>query len=165
MKWLYNLLFYQTIDIEKTALKSIKKLLQSSDCNWILDEQREVVIYALRGEKYLLVALPTSSRKSMVSILAAMLGSGKTFLVIIPLILLLEDQEHQLKSSSTRYSIFRHGTCIFPDSPIVLAIIDLAIKSDLIECIGNAYVHESFGRVVIDEVHDILVSREFQDCI
>ena len=72
-------------------MKSIKKLLQSSDCNWILDKQCEVVIYALQGEKYLLVALPTSSRKSMVSILAAMLGSGKTFLVIVPLILLLED--------------------------------------------------------------------------
>jgi len=37
---------------------------------------------------------------------AAMLGSGKTFLVIVPLILLLEDWEHQLKSSGTRYSVF-----------------------------------------------------------
>ena len=72
-------------------MKTIKKLLRSSDCNWILDEQHEAVIYALQGEKDLLVALPTSSRKLMVSILAAMLGSGKTFLVIVPLILLLED--------------------------------------------------------------------------
>jgi len=69
----------------------MKKLLQSSDCNWILDEQREAVIYALQGEKDLLVALPTSSGKSMVSILATMLGSGKTFLIIVPLISLLED--------------------------------------------------------------------------
>ena len=72
-------------------MKTIKKLLRSSDCNWILDEQHEAVIYALQGEKDLLVALPTSSRKLMVSILAAMLGSGKTFLVIVPLISLLED--------------------------------------------------------------------------
>jgi len=96
---------------------------------------------------------------------AAMLGSGKIFLVIVPLILLLEDWEHRLKSSSTRYSVFQYGTHIFPDSPIVLATIDLAIKSYLIECIGNAYAHESFGGVVIDEVHDVLVSCEFRNCM
>jgi len=101
----------------------------------------------------------------MVSILAVMLGSGKTFLVIIPLISLLEDWECQLKLSGTRYSVLRRGIHIFPDSPIVLATIDLAIKSDLIECIGNAYAHKSFGGVVIDEVHDILVSHKFWDCM
>ena len=101
----------------------------------------------------------------MVPMLVIMLGSGKTFLVIIPLISLLEDWECQLKLSGTRYSVLRYGIHIFPDSPIVLATIDLAIKSDLIECIGNTYAHKSFGGVVIDEVHDILVSRKFWDCI
>ena len=143
----------------------MKKLLQSSDCNWTSDEQREAVIHALQGEKDLLVALPTGNGKLMVPMLAAILDSGKIFLVIISLISLLEDWEHQLKSSGTRYSVFWHRTCIFSDSPIVLATIDLAIKLDLIECIGNAYAHESFGGVVIDEVHDVLVSCKFQDCM
>ena len=101
----------------------------------------------------------------MVPMLAAMLGGGKTFLVIVPLISLLKDWERQLKSSGTRYSVLRRGICIFPDSPIVLATIDLAIKSDLIECIRNAYARESFGGVVIDEVHDVLVSCKFRDCM
>jgi len=71
----------------------------------------------------------------MVPMLAAMLGGRKTFLVIIPFISLLEDWKCQLKSSGTRYSVLQHGTCIFSNSPIVLATINLAIKSDLIECI------------------------------
>ena len=54
---------------------------------------------------------------------------------------------------------------VFSDSPIVLATIDLTIKSDLIECIGNYYAYKSFGKVVIDKVHDILVSCEFWGCI
>ena len=153
------------MDIEKTALKSMKKLLRSSDCNWTSNEQRKAVIHALQGKKDLLVALPTGSGKSMVPMLAAMLGGGKTFLVIVPLISLLEDWECRLKSSGIRYSVLRHGIRIFPDSPIVFATIDLAIKSDLIECIRNVYARESFGGVVIDEVHNVLVSREFQDCM
>jgi len=153
------------MDIEKMALKSMKKLLRSSDCNWTSNEQREAVIHALQGKKDLLVALLTGSGKSMVPMLAAMLGGGKTFLVIVPLISLLEDWECRLKSFGTRYSVLRRGIRIFPDSPIVLATIDLAIKSDLIECIGNAYARESFGGVVIDEVHDVLVSHEFWDCM
>ena len=143
----------------------MKKLLWNSNCNWTSDEQCEAVIHALQGEKDLLVALPTSSGKSMVPMLATMLGSGKTFLVIVPLISLLEDWERQLKSSGTRYSVFQCGIHIFPDSPIVLATIDLVIKSDLIECIGNVYTYESFGEVVIDKVHNVLVSCKFWDCI
>jgi len=101
----------------------------------------------------------------MVPMLAAMLGGRETFLVIVPLILLLEYWEHWLKSSGTRYSIFQCGTLIFPNSPIVLATIDLAIKSDLIECIGNTYAHKSFEKVVINEVYNVLVSHEFQNCM
>jgi len=53
--------------------------------------------------------------------------------------------------------------CIFSNSPIIFATIDLAMKSDLLEYIGNAYAYESFREVLIDEVHDILVSCKFQD--
>ena len=107
----------------------------------------------------------TGSGKSMVPILAIMLGGRKTFLVIILLILLLEDWEHQLKLSGIRYSVFWHRMCIFPDSLVVLTTIDLVIKSDLIECIGNTYACESFGEVVINEVYNVLVSHEFWDCM
>ena len=143
----------------------MKKIFQSSDCNWISDKQCEVVIYALQEEKDLLVALPTNSRKLMVLMLAAMLGGRKTFLVIMSLISLLEDWKHQLKLSGIRYSIFQHGMYMFPDSLIILATIDLAIKSDLIECIGNTYVCKSFGEVVINKVYDVLISYKIWDCM
>jgi len=81
----------------KSTLKSITKLFQSFNCDWTLDEQYEAVIYTIQEEKDLLVALPTSSGKSMVSMLAIILGGGKTFLVIIFLISLLEDWKYQLK--------------------------------------------------------------------
>jgi len=55
--------------------------------------------------------------------------------------------------------------CIFSNSATIFATIDLAMKSDLLECIGNAYAYESFREVVIDEIHDILVSCKFQDCM
>jgi len=47
-----------------------------------------------------------------------------------------------------RYSVFSCETHIFPDSPIILATIDLAIKSDLIKYIVNAYTYEKFGGIV-----------------
>jgi len=55
------------------------------------------------------------------------------------------------------------GMYIFPDSLIILTTIDLAIKSNLFEYIRNVYMCESFRRVVINELHDILVSYEFQN--
>ena len=54
---------------------------------------------------------------------------------------------------------------IFSNSPIVLATIDLEIKSDLIECIGNAYTHKIFGEFVINEVYDVLISWKFWNCM
>jgi len=94
-----------------------------------------------------------------------MLGGRKIFLVIIPLISLLEDWKYQLKSSGTRYNVFQHGMYIFSDFLIIFATIDLAIKLDLIKCIENAYVCKSFGRVVIDEVYDVLISYKVWDCM
>ena len=82
------------------------KLPQSSDCKWTLDKQCKVIIHAMQEEKDLPVALLTSSGNSMVLMLAAILGSGKTFLVIISLISLLENWKYQLKSSGTRYNVF-----------------------------------------------------------
>ena len=152
-----------SVSLLYTNLASIyhyRECFQSSDCNWISDKQCEVVIHTLQEEKDLLIALPTNSRKLMVLILAAMLGGRKTFLVIMFLISLFEDWKHQLKLSGTKYSIFQHGMYMFSDSLIILATIDLAIKLDLIECIGNAYVCKSFGEVVIDEVYNVLVSHK-----
>ena len=73
------------------ALEAIRKLLQSSTCDWISNKQCITVIHIIQGKKGLLVALLTSSEKSMVLILAATLGSRKIFLVVILLISLLED--------------------------------------------------------------------------
>jgi len=55
--------------------------------------------------------------------------------------------------------------CIFSNSPIIFATIDLAIKSDLLEYIRNTYIYESFREVLINEVYNILVSYKFQNCM
>ena len=54
---------------------------------------------------------------------------------------------------------------IFSNSPIIFATIDLAMKSDLLKYIRNDYTYKSFREVLIDEVHDILVSCKFQNCM
>ena len=69
----------------------MKRLLWSSNCDWTSDEQYEAVIHVIQGKKDLLIALPTSSEKSIVPVLATILGGGKTFLIIVFLISLLED--------------------------------------------------------------------------
>ena len=92
-------LLCQTSETEQVALKTIRKLLQSFIHDWASDEQCIAVIYAIQGEKDLLVVLPTGSGKSIVLILATILESKKIFLVVVLLILLLEDWEQQLKSS------------------------------------------------------------------
>jgi len=70
------------------------KLFQSSDCKWTLDKQCEVIIHTMQEEKDLPVVLLTGSEKSIVLMLATMLDSGKTFLVIIFLIILLENWKY-----------------------------------------------------------------------
>ena len=70
----------------------MKKLFQSSDFKCTSYNQCEVIIHTMQEKKDLPVALLT--------------GSGKTFLVIISLISLLEKWKYQLKLSCIRYNIF-----------------------------------------------------------
>jgi len=72
------------------VLAALRKLLRSSGCNWTSSEQYEAVKYAIKGNSDLLVALPTGSGKSIIPMVAATV-TKKTFVVVVPLISLLED--------------------------------------------------------------------------
>jgi len=79
------------LNIENTALKAMRSILQMPNCNWVSDEQRKAVICAIKEKTDVLVALPTGSRKSMVSMIVTHWSPTKTFVIIVLLISLLED--------------------------------------------------------------------------
>jgi len=81
-----------------TALAALRKLLCSSRYNWTSSGQHEAVKCSIKGNSDLLVALPTGSGKSIIPIVAAMV-TKKTFVVVVPLILLLEDWERRLRKT------------------------------------------------------------------
>jgi len=56
-------------------------------------EQYEAIKCAIKGNSDLLDTLPTGSRKSIIPMVATMV-TKKTFVVVVPLISLLEDWEH-----------------------------------------------------------------------
>jgi len=61
-------------------------------------EQYKAVKYAIEENSDLLVALPTGSGKSLIPMVAATV-TKKTFVVVVPLISLLEDWERQLRKA------------------------------------------------------------------
>ena len=79
------------LNIENTALKAMRSILQMPNCNWVSDEQQKAVICAIKEKTDVLVALSTGSRKSMVPMIVTHWSPTKTFVIIVLLISLLED--------------------------------------------------------------------------
>jgi len=152
------------MNMDQMALETLRKLLQLPNCNWTSNEQRKAALLATEGKRDVLVALPTGTGKSMIPILAATLAN-KTFVVIVPLISLLEDWVRRLKTARVQYSIFEPGMRAFFDCPIILATTDVAVKDDFADAIGRAHAKNTFGGLVFDEVHEVLVSNDFRACM
>ena len=109
----------------------------------------------------LLVALPTGSRKSIIPMVAALL-TKKTFVVIVPLISLLEDWGHRLQKAGMIYKVFKPTSPPFYDCPIILATIDTAVEPPFSTAIGRSFADNTLGGLVLDKVHKILALKEFR---
>ena len=140
----------------------MRKLLWLPDNKWMLEEQSKAALLAVEGKTDLLVALPMGSRKS---IMLASALTNKTFAIVVPFILLLEDWKHHLKMARIFYGVFKLGMQTFANTPIILATTDIAVKSDFAEAIGRLFANGMFGGLVLDEVHKVFASRDFQACM
>ena len=139
-------------------------MLRLPKCEWVSDEQRKATLFAIEGKRDLLVALPTGSGKSVVPMLAARI-TNKTFAIVVPFISLLEDWERRLKLADLFYNVFKPGMRNFSDVPIILATTDIAVTADFAEAIGRSFANCTFGGLVLDEVHEVFVSRDFRACM
>jgi len=142
----------------------MRKLLQLPSSKWTLDEQCKAVLLAIEGKTDLLVVLPTGSRKSIIPMLASIL-TNKTFAIVVPFILLLEDWEHHLKMARIFYEVFKLGMRTFADTPIILAATNIAVKSDFAEAVRCSFANGTFCGLVLDKVHEVFTSRDFQACM
>jgi len=151
-------------DTSYNVLGALREMLRLPDCEWTLDEQCKATLFAIQRKTDLLVALPTGSGKSVIPMLAARVVN-KTFAVIVPFISLLEDWEHHLKLARLFYSVFKPGMCTFSNTPIILATTDMAVTPGFSGAIGRFFANHTFGGLVIDEVHEVFVLREFRNCM
>jgi len=127
-------------------------------------EQYEAVKCAVEGNSDLLVALPSGSGKSLIPIVAATV-TKKIFIVVVPLISLLEDWECRLRKAGLRYTVFKATSPPFYDCPIVLTTTDTAIGEEFSNAIGRSYADRRLGTLVLDEVHKILALKTFRLCM
>jgi len=128
------------------------------------DEQCKTALLAIKGKMDLLIALPMGSGKSMIPMLASTLTS-KTFAIVVPFISLLKDWERRLKTARIFHRVFKLGMQTFADTLIILAMTDIAVKSDFAEVVRRSFANGTWGGLVLDEVHEVFTSRDFWACM
>jgi len=53
----------------------------------------------------------------------------------------------------------------FSDVPIILATTDIAVTADFAEAIWHSFTNCTFGGLVLDDIHEVFVSRDFRACM
>ena len=81
---------------EQAALDGLRKLLGQPDATWTSPLQRDAVMTVLNTEKDVLAILTTSSGKSMLSLIPALLERHLVTVLILPLKSLITDYKRKL---------------------------------------------------------------------
>lgn len=152
---------------EQAALDGLRKLLDQPEAIWTSTQQRDSVMTVLNTEKDVLAILTTSSGKSMLSLIPALLERHLVTVLILPLKSLITDYKRKLDKMHFPYLHYTgrqipHGYCT-PN--LVLVSVDLAREQHWKQWIAEVNVVKRVRRICFDEGHYPLTDAKFRESV
>jgi len=122
-------------------------------------QQKEILGDILARVSPILAILPTAGGKSLLFQLPASIGSIGVSIVIEPLVSLLQDQQARAKKLGISSAIFNARSP--PDSSrLVFTTPETFLSSDFRDFVNRLRITQQLDRVIIDECHVILNSKQ-----
>ena len=142
-------------------------MYDNSDARFKSEEQAEAVQLALQGEEDMLVILPTGGGKSLVFQLPAWIEKGKTTVVMIPFVALLEEMQERCEDLGLSCYSWRNSDALSgpPQTQILLVAVEHAVSQDFQQFLIQIESTQRLTRIVLDECHVVIGHREFRDVL
>jgi superfamily II helicase len=145
------------------ALQALKGLYDNQTAEFKSPEQARAVQLAMQGSEDILVILPTGAGKSVVFMAPAWAEKGKTTVVIVPFVALINEMEERCKELDLSCYIWGDsGTAPMAMAQVVLVSVHNAITPEFQQFLVRLEGSKKLARLVIDETHNVLTQRNFR---
>ncbi|KAJ3902464.1 hypothetical protein F5879DRAFT_991007 [Lentinula edodes] len=148
-------------NLRSTVMSS---LYADGDILWNSVAQAESVASVLSND-HIFSILPTGGGKSLQFFAAPVLMPSRLFVVILPLVSLMDDMERRLQTMPYKGGVWSPGTLINPmDIQLLLVPAHRAGTHEFYHYLKLPAIHERLERIFIDEVHHIRTDATFREC-
>lgn len=152
---------------EEEALDALRRLVNNPTATWTSPLQRDTVMTVLNTTSDVLAVLTTSSGKSMLPLIPALLENNLLTVLILPLKSLVTDYKRKLEAMAVPYlhytgSNIPRGHCT-PN--LVLVTVDMARQDHWIQWIGEVDCVKHVQRFCFDEGHYPLTDANFRGSV
>lgn len=152
---------------DEAALNGLRELLGQPEAMWTSPLQRDAVMTVLNTKKDVLAILTTSSGKSMISLIPAMLEHNLVTVLILPLKSLITDYKRKLEKMGLPFLHYTgkdvsRGYCT-PN--LVLVSVDLAREQHWRQWIAEVDIVKNVRRFCFDEGHYPLTDAKFRESV
>ena len=145
------------------ALQALKGLYDDKTAEFKSPEQARAVQLAMQSSEDILVILPTGAGKSVVFMAPAWAEKGKTTVVIVPFVALIDEMEERCKELDLSCYIWGDsGTAPMAMAQVVLVSVHNAITPEFQQFLVRLEGSKKLARLVIDESHSVLTQRNFR---
>ena len=142
------------------------RVLMGDDASFKSLAQAAAIELSAQRERDLLVILGTGGGKTLIFMAAAVnaaeASAGLATVVVVPLIALLEDLQSRLKEKNIRTMRWMTPGTRHYQTRIILVSADLAGTSGFLSYLLEGCKTRKIGRLVLDEVHYILLAAHFR---
>ena len=152
---------------EKAALDGLRTLLDQPEATWTSTLQRDSVMTVLNTQQDVLAILTTSSGKSMLSLIPALLEHHLVTVLILPLKSLITDYKRKLDKMHLPYLHYtgQHVPRGYCTPNLVLVSVDLAREQHWKQWIAEINTIKPVRRFCFDEGHYPLTDANFRESV
>ena len=147
-------------------LSTLRSFQKDQNARFKSEEQRRGVEAVLNRQKDVLVILPTGGGKTLVYLLPTLLEKGRTTVVVIPMIAVMQDLIDRCNKSNISVAEWSSAsTTMSTTASLLLVSVEQATESSFHNHLHALHDSRRLSRIVLDECHTPLTQGSFRLCM
>ncbi|TDL15073.1 P-loop containing nucleoside triphosphate hydrolase protein [Rickenella mellea] len=140
--------------------RCLQLLLKDDTAKFRSEMQGQMVEYLARGDRHLLIVLPTGGGKTMAMALPSFIEPDGITLVVVPFVALMEDLKKRLTHWNIPWGMF--GQKDADTKRVIFVSIEVAARPEFTQYSRNLGTSGLLRRIILDEAHHFLMSSHFR---
>jgi superfamily II DNA or RNA helicase len=151
--------------VSAKAMAGLRAFQNDENARFKSPEQAKAVQQVIDRKSDLLVILPTGGGKTLLYLMPATMEQGKTTVVILPLIAVLQDLRNRCIKAKISVAGWSRTSSWARATSVLLVAVEQAVSPAFHDYLQSLHDSDRLSRIVFDECHTCLTQNNFRHCM